>query len=967
MADDLTPFEDLSAAGTILSTDGVVISRDGETLLRGTVAGLFTSPALGGVPTAPTAVPGTSTAQLATTAFVAARADVNNTYADAAAADALADAQAYTDEQIDGRSWKQAVRAATTTALPANSYSNGSSGVGATLTGTGNGALSAQDGVTLAANEDLLVKDESSASHNGIYTLTQVGDGSHPYILTRRTDADTASKLLNATVKVSEGTASGDKSYTGTADAPITVGTTALPFALTSTATTYSADETTIHLAGTTFSLKAGAVGIDIHAASGKTTPVDADELGILDSAAGYALKVLTWANLKATLKTYLDTLYAKIGAITGSGLTMATGKLLGRSTASTGAVEEITVGSGLTLAAGTLSASGAVTSVNGASGVVSLNGGYLGVKGADIASATTTDLATATGDWVDVTGTATITALGTVAAGIERLVRFTGILTLTYNATSLILPTSANITTANGDFARFRSLGSGNWACVGYQRRSGASLASSVAAISDGPGSPSGHPNEIVRVNSAGTALEYIKTADQAPDPAHLWFGPSGVTIETFTSAAGGDVHPVWDGTQWVMFYWKSVTGSPYTRCYYRTAPTLHGTWSSATEITGMANYHKPFILVDEYGAPVQISSSYHAYAVYFNGALTDKEIFHFTATTLTGTWTLASKVIAKGASGAKDEYNTDTPFALYKNGTIYLWYMGAPTSSVADFATYSYAIRMLRATATNPDGAFTKSASDVLIVNGSAAWDYGWMGGVQVLVRPGGGYMMVYNAGDTRPSSSGSEPNTSRAGFAYSDSLDGPWTKDTANPYFTPTGWPANGVEKTNIWRTCLAYDKSLGSWFAYYNSQSIGDGGERITYGIAGVYDYFDQTGGAPYDILTMTTGVQTVTNSRVNLTPGVYRIRYAYNVGDIGTTKPALDVDVVLRLDGTGAKPASREFVGSYNYENRDVILEYIIPVKASGYFDCSVQVTGGTPTAVSKIRRGRVTCERIRAA
>lgn len=48
----------------------------------------------------------------------------------------------------------------------------------------------------------------------------------------------------------------------------------------------------------------------DIHAATNKTTPVDADEFGIYDSVSGL-LNKLTWANLKATLKTYFDTLYA--------------------------------------------------------------------------------------------------------------------------------------------------------------------------------------------------------------------------------------------------------------------------------------------------------------------------------------------------------------------------------------------------------------------------------------------------------------------------------------------------------------------------------------------------------------------------------------------------------------------------------------------------------------------------------
>lgn len=56
-----------------------------------------------------------------------------------------------------------------------------------------------------------------------------------------------------------------------------------------------------------------GTVAEQITAATAKTTPVDADLLGIVDSAASNVLKKLTWANLKATLKTYLDTLYATI------------------------------------------------------------------------------------------------------------------------------------------------------------------------------------------------------------------------------------------------------------------------------------------------------------------------------------------------------------------------------------------------------------------------------------------------------------------------------------------------------------------------------------------------------------------------------------------------------------------------------------------------------------------------------
>jgi hypothetical protein len=53
---------------------------------------------------------------------------------------------------------------------------------------------------------------------------------------------------------------------------------------------------------------------------------------------------------------------FAVNGAVTGTGITMATGKLLGRSTASTGAIEEITVSTGLTLSGGSLTASAGFT-----------------------------------------------------------------------------------------------------------------------------------------------------------------------------------------------------------------------------------------------------------------------------------------------------------------------------------------------------------------------------------------------------------------------------------------------------------------------------------------------------------------------------------------------------------------------------------------------------------------------------
>lgn len=105
------------------------------------------------------------------------------------------------------------------------------------------------------------------------------------------------------------------------------------------------------------------------------------------------------------------------------------------------------------------------------------LTGAINEAQGANIASATTCDIGAATGNYVKVTGTTTITGFGTVQAGTRRIVEFTGALTLTHNASSLILPTAANITTVAGDVATMVSLGSGNWKCVSYQRNDGTAV----------------------------------------------------------------------------------------------------------------------------------------------------------------------------------------------------------------------------------------------------------------------------------------------------------------------------------------------------------------------------------------------------------------------------------------------------------------------------------------------------------
>lgn len=141
----------------------------------------------------------------------------------ASAAAAAASAAAAAAAAV-GFTWTEA-DAITTAALPANTYDNGSSGVGATLTGNSNGALSAQDGVTLTMGQILVVKDEASALKNGVYELTQVGDGSNPYILTRTTATDSWAELTSLAVVINGGTLNSGAVYLTTVNAGGTIGT----------------------------------------------------------------------------------------------------------------------------------------------------------------------------------------------------------------------------------------------------------------------------------------------------------------------------------------------------------------------------------------------------------------------------------------------------------------------------------------------------------------------------------------------------------------------------------------------------------------------------------------------------------------------------------------------------------------------------------------------------------------------
>lgn len=147
--------------------------------------------------------------------------------------------KAYVDALVNGLTWKDEVRAATTT--------NG------TLA-TAYAAGQVIDGVTLAAGDRILIKDQTTQTENGIYVVAASGAP------TRAVDADIAAELNNATVKVTSGSSNALGTFTQTTANPV-VGTSNLVFVASSGGTTYSAG-TGVVLTGTTFSIDPNYAGL---------------------------------------------------------------------------------------------------------------------------------------------------------------------------------------------------------------------------------------------------------------------------------------------------------------------------------------------------------------------------------------------------------------------------------------------------------------------------------------------------------------------------------------------------------------------------------------------------------------------------------------------------------------------------------------------------------------------------------
>jgi mucin-19 len=184
-------------------------------------------------------------------------------------------------------------------------------GVGATLTNNGANVALVIDGVTLSNTARVLVYQQANAVQNGFYTVTNPGNASAQWVLTRATDADTyvvassAGLSEGSTVFVQSGDTGAGEVYTCTTPGTITFGTTDITFAQIGSAQIYSAG-TGLSLTNTTFSISNTAVTAAQYGNDGAVGQFTVNAQGQITNAANVSINassisVGTLANARTT------------------------------------------------------------------------------------------------------------------------------------------------------------------------------------------------------------------------------------------------------------------------------------------------------------------------------------------------------------------------------------------------------------------------------------------------------------------------------------------------------------------------------------------------------------------------------------------------------------------------------------------------------------------------------------------
>lgn len=176
-----------------------------------------------------------------------------------------------------------------------------------------------------------------------------------------------------------------------------------------------------------------------------------------------------------------------------------------------------------------------------------------------DIASAATTDIGAVRSNFLTVTGTTGITSLGTNYNG-PKMLRFTGALTLTHNATTLILPGAANFTTVAGDtcIAIPKSTASGTadgWNLVQFTRASGVPSGAVAAGAITSSGLTQATARILGRTTASTGAIEELTAgAALSLTAGSLNVADAGITPAKLSGAQSGSA-PALALRAWCVF----------------------------------------------------------------------------------------------------------------------------------------------------------------------------------------------------------------------------------------------------------------------------------------------------------------------------------------------------------------------------------------------------------------------------
>lgn len=212
----------------------------------------------------------------------------------------------YVDNIASGVSVHLACETSTTTPLPTVIYNNGTSGIGATLTADAPYASINSPGIggcnTLTVGSRILVKDQiDDKTQNGVYSVTNLGSSTTPFVLTRATDFDGSPNVEASAgymTYIQEGTLAGSQWVetnvgTGAPGDYLIIGTDDIIFGQFSGPGTYTAG-TGLSLIGTQFNnigvvSNIAGTGISVSPSSGNVTITNT---GVLSNLAGTGIGI---------------------------------------------------------------------------------------------------------------------------------------------------------------------------------------------------------------------------------------------------------------------------------------------------------------------------------------------------------------------------------------------------------------------------------------------------------------------------------------------------------------------------------------------------------------------------------------------------------------------------------------------------------------------------------------------------